>query len=323
MSCLDDIINSDRVIIGVRDFKDCSNPEARLYINDLPGMSLKLAAQITPEQFQSGAEFLRSCNIMAVRQVFDEFAQELQPYFNFANIIETRDLKIFSTTLNAVSATERGIIVKRWRSEAARLYVENVYIKVAQAGTATIKIIDGAVETTTEVNLVEGLNEIRLDYKASEEQIRIVFDQAAFETYDGAWNKSSGGCSSCGGSSSGKGIFVSGWDGTGETSNTYGVGVKVHAQCYEEEILCSLLSKMYFLIWYKSGILVLREHIATNRINHMATFGTDRAKELKEEYENEYQSKYNILVKSAYQHLRSTKGECVKCSGLRYAQATP
>lgn len=320
MSCIDDIISGERVIIGIRNYTGCQDPEGKLYINDLPGFSLKNAANIAPESFSTGYDFLKHCNTMAVRHVFDEFAVELGPYFDFGNIIETRDVKTFKTTPNAVSATERGIVIKRWRSEAARMFVEYVYINVEQAGTVDLNIIDGDLTTTQEIELVAGINEIRLDYKANEEQIKITFDQSAFETYDGAWTK--GGCSSCGGGGK-KGLYITGWDGTKEVSNTYGFGVKVHAQCYEENVMCSLLPKMYFLLWYKSGILVLREHVATNRINHIATFGQERAKDLLVELEAEYKEKYQVLVKGAYNYLRTMKGDCITCNGIRYVQATP
>lgn len=321
MSCIDEIIDGSRVIIGIRDYKACATPESRLYINDLPGMSLKNAAAITPDQWASGTEFLRQSTIMAARHVFDEFASELQPYFNFKNIVESRDLKVFSTRTNAASATERGIVVKRWRSEAARLYVEHVYVKVSQDGTVTIKIIDGQNETETEFDVVAGTNILRLDYKAEEESIRIVFDQTAFETYDLSYTKG-GGCSTCG-SGSNRNIYVSGWDGSQETSNTYGMGVKVHVQCYEENILCSLLPKMYFLMWYKSGIMILNEHMASSRINHVTVFGKEQAEKLLERYEAEYKEKYKILVKSAYEFLRTTKGECITCNNIRYVQSLP
>jgi hypothetical protein len=145
--CIDKIISGDRVIIGVRDYKACSDPESRLYINDLPGLSLKAAANIAPEQFETGADFLNQSAIMAVRHVFDEFSLIISRYFDFRNIVETRDVSSFKTAKNSASATERGIVVKRWRSEAARLFIEKLYIKAAQAGNVTIKVVDGCVTT--------------------------------------------------------------------------------------------------------------------------------------------------------------------------------
>lgn len=321
MSCLDEIINGTRVIIGVKDYQQCGSPESHLYINNLPGMSLKNAANVTPDDWQTGAEFLKQCTIMAARQVFDEFSQELQPYFDWQNIVETREIKVFKDTYNSVSDTERGIIIKRWRSEAARIFIEELYINVRQSGSATIQVIDGQITTTYETELLEGFNTVRIDHKADSEIVKVVFNQAAFETYECSFSRGSG-CSTCG-SGSGKNIFVSGWDGTKETSSCWGVGVKVHVKCFEENILCSLLPRMYFLLWYKAGILCLQEQLASSRINHIVTFGKEKAEFMLAEYQAEYKEKYNILVKSSYNFLRSTKGECIKCNNIRYVQATP
>jgi len=322
MSCLDDILNGDRVIIGIRDYTECATPESRLYINDLPGFSLKKAANVAPESWSTGVEFLNQCIKLATQHVFDEFAHELTPYFEFGNIVESRDVKTYSDTVISAAALDRGIIIKRWRSEAARLYVESVTVKVMQSGTALITIIDGSAMFTKSVDLEVGINDINIGYKAENEQIKIVFDQTNFDTFDGAWTKGSGGCNTCN-SGSKKGIFINGWDGTNESSLTYGVGARVHMQCYEDNILCSLIPKMYFLLWYKAGILVLTEHANTNRINHIATFGQDQAKEMLKTLTDEYQSKYKQLVRSAYEFLRNTKGECIKCNDIRYVQSHP
>jgi hypothetical protein len=322
MSCLDDIISGKRIIIGVKDYVQCKDPESKLYINQLPGITLKQAANITPESIRSGGEFLKECTVMAARHVFDEFSQELQPYFDFNNIVESREINRFSEQYNAVYAGDRGLIVRRWRSEAARLFIEEVYVKVKQSGTITLNVIDG--NTTTEYQAeveADAINTVVINHRTESESVKIVFDQSSVESYEGTYN-SYDGCSSCGYRNS-KNIFVGGWNGSGTDGKNYGLGVKVHAQCYEDNILCSLVPKMYFLIWYKSGILALKEHVATSRMNHIATFTKEKAEQLLEQYEVEYREKYNILVKSSFNFLRSTKGECIKCNNTRYVQALP
>lgn len=322
MSCLDDILNGTRTIIGVRNFTACENPESKLYVNDLPGFSLKKAADIAPESYNSGNEFMHSSIKLATQHVFDEFAHELTPYFEFGNIVETREVIVFSAETIAPANVERGIIVKRWRSEAARLFVETVFIKSATAGDITLKITGDPVEYTKAVTLEIGLNEIHIGKRFDAEQIKILFNQDGIETYQGAWTTGSQGCRSCG-SGSNKGLFITGWNGTGEVSQTFGIGARVHMQCYEDNILCSLLPKMYFLLWYKAGMIMLQEHINTNRLNHIAMFGQEKSKELLAYLTEEYNKKYATLVRSAYDFLRNTKGECIKCNDIRYVHATP
>ena len=322
MSCLEDILNDDRVIIGIRNFTACETPESKLFINDLPGFSLKKAADIAPESFKSGNEFMQSAIKLATQHVFDEFAHELTPYFEFGNIIETREVKTYNEQTIAGADVERGIIIKRWRSESARLFVETVFIKSATAGDITLKITGDKTDYTKTVTLEVGINEVHIGQRFDAEQIKILFNQDGIETYQGAWVTGSQGCRSCG-SGSNKGLFITGWNGTGETSQTFGIGVRVHMQCYEDNILCSLLPKMYFLLWYKAGIVILQEHINTNRLNHIALFGQDKSKELLAFLQEEYAKKYGTLVRSAYEFLRNTKGECIKCNDIRYVQTLP
>lgn len=48
--------------------------------------------------------------------------------------------------------------------------------------------------------------------------------------------------------------------------------VLANVQCYEEEILCQLLPRMAFAIWYQSGIEILQEHVASGRVNAVVNF---------------------------------------------------
>jgi hypothetical protein len=323
MNCLEEIQCGNRVIIGIKDYSACSTPESGLWINELPGMSLKKAANVTPEQWQSGNEFIKSCIKMAVKHVFDEFATELQPYFDFNLIVQSRVINKYKTTLIPLANLERGIVVKRWRSEAARLYINEIYINVAQAGSATIKVIDGANTTEYSAVLTAGLNTVIIRYKAEQEQIKIVFNQNTFDTYDLNYSAATG-CSTCGGGNPNKNIFVTGWDGVKEVNGkSFGIGVNVNVQCYEENILCYLIPKMSFLIWYKSGIVFLNEYINSDRINHATLFGKEQAKETLANYQEEYKTKYKILIKSAYNFLKSTKGECITCNQMKYVETTP
>ena len=322
MSCLDSILAGERTIIGVRNFTECENPESKLYINDLPGFSLKKAADVAPESWQSGNAFFHQCIKLATQHVFDEFAHELTPYFDFANIVETREVKQFKDTTITGADAERGLLIKRWRSETARLFVDTVFIKSATASEVTLKIKGDSTDYEKTVTLEVGLNEIFIGKRFEAEQIKIVFNQDGITTYDGAWSTGSSGCRSCGGGSR-KGIYVTGWDGSTESGLFYGVGARVTMQCYEDTVMCLLLPKMYFLLWYKAGILVLQEHINTSRINHIATFGVDKAKEMLPVLQEEYKSKYATLVRSAYEFLRNTKGDCIKVNDIRYVQVTP
>lgn len=331
MNCIEDIVCGKKVIIGVKDYINCTKPESGLFINQLPGITLKTAANVANEEFQGGLELMRQSTIMAAQQVKDEFISRLGPLFNFNSIVETRQLDQFTDKVLPAAPLERGIVVKRWRSELARTFIDSVYIRVQNAGSATLKIIEVVQEgqtykeckvTNYQINLLaDCVNTIKLDYLAQTEQVRIVFDQTSFDTNNCGYNQFGNTCNTCYGIS--KGITIQGWNGTKEDGNCYGVGVYVNVRCYEENVFCALLPRMYFLMWYKSGIVFLEDFIASTRINNFTIFGKEQAKELLKQYTEKYNEKYEVIIKNAYDFIKSTKGECLTCNGSKYVQSTP
>lgn len=331
MNCLEEITCGSRTIIGVRDYHGCTKPESGLFINQLPGITLKTAANVANEEMQSGLELMKQSTIMAAQQVKDEFVARLGPMFDFNAIVETRQLNVFSDKTIPALAAERGIIVKRWRSELARTFIADVYIRVQNAGPAVLKVIEIVQEgqtykecktTTYNVDLVaDCVNTIKLDYLAETEQVKIVFDQTAFVTNYCGSGMLGNSCNTCYGRANG--ITVVGWNGVKEDPKCFGVGALVNVRCYEENIFCALLPRMYFLLWYKSGIVFLEEMIASTRINNFTIFGKEQAKELLKQYTEKYNEKYEVIIKNAYDYIRSTKGECLTCNGSKYVQSTP
>lgn len=323
MGCLNDFLCGTRTIIGIRDYDECNIPESGLYINDIPGISLKIASKIANEEFHTGAILIQKRINIATKLVFDEFSQEIAKYFDFSAVIETRDCNRFNETLYPAANLDRGLILKRWRSEMAQIYIQEIYIKVdtTQAGVV-VSIVDGDTTTNFTVDLVANVTyTLFANYTAVNEQVKILINNNLFQTYgcDCLTNKSS--CGSCSGGP--KGFFITGWDGTNETVKCFGLSVNASVRCYEENVICALIPRMYFILWYKSGIEFLNEYINSDRLNNVTLFTKDRAKELREELEIEYKVRYSNFIKSIYNFLKSTKGECVVCNGNKYIETHP
>lgn len=324
MGCLNDILCGSRVIIGIRDFAECNKPESNLFINELPGITLSNAAMVANEEVNSGYAELKRVIGLSTKMVFDEFATEISPYFNFDAIIQTRELKQFSGNFLPFASLQRGLVVKRFRSELAQIYVEEIYFKCNQTGSFIIKLFDGPIGFDYTINAVAGeIVALRIDYKAKSESITLLCDNSSIEVYNGALNNITGGCGSCGGGNSSNGLFVTGWDGTKEVAKYYGIGIKASIRCYEENVLCSLLPRMYFLLWYKAGIQFCNELIHSTRMNKICTFGKDKAEKLRDELIIDYDEKYKTFVKNIYGYLKTTKNDCLTCNGNTYVQALP
>jgi hypothetical protein len=323
--CLQDIICGNRTIIGIRDFAACAQPESGLFLNDLPGVSLKVAAAVANPEQHTGVQLMRQCLALSARRVFQDFSYRMAGYFDFNAVVEARKVNVFNNTVLPAVAADRGLVLKRWRSEAARIFIADVYVKAGVNGAATINIIDGSNTTAYNVTLIAGQSiVVPVNYRAESEEVRIVMDNTGVPVYscDMASLRDPG-CFSCGGARNAKGLFVAGWDGTQEVQRCYGIGAFAQIQCQEEIIICSLLRRMHFIMWYAAGIEFMRQRMESNRLNEIVLFTQERAKELLEQYTKDYEREWQSFVKSTYNYMRTLKGDCIQCTGNVYTQTTP
>ena len=330
MGCLKDILCGKRVIIGIKDYDACATSESGLTINEIPGITLKKAAAIQSEEFNSGADMLNNLIKRAIRLTFQEWTEKISPQFEFNAVTSARMLNHFKAPAIAPAAISRGLVIKRWRSELSQLFVENVYIQTVEGGDVTFNIIDGGKTVPfTATLLPNAMNTIRTDYIADSEQIQIVMDNTSQTVYGGSiylrspWGGINGECNVCGGGGGLRDMYITGWNGTAEQNNYFGIGADVSVRCYEENIICKLLSRMYFLFWYRTAICYFEEQLSSDRINPITIFTKDKAEQNLLIYTEKYNNAFKNFVPTIKSFLISTKGECIQCKGMKYAQQTP
>lgn len=327
MNCLEKILCDQRVIIGVRNFDGCTKPESSLFINDYPGVDLKTASKITGDELLTGNKALQECTKLAIKYVNSDLMDFINQKFRFNNIVETRqtDVNFISEILPAANK-DRGRTLTRWRSELAKIFVEEVYIKPDADIVIDLFIEDGVTTKKYEdVTLKKNqVNIVPIGYIAQSEKIKIYFNQSSA----GFYNCNSGyfkmGCSVCGsGKNSNDDFLMRGWNGTAEDGNCYGMGVLASVRCYYEDIFCRLLPNLYFPIYYRSVIEFMNMRIHTNRVNNIAMFGEDKAREIKEEVEGLYTEKLKRVTDNSRALLQSIKADCIICNSIQYVQSTP
>lgn len=326
MECLNKILCGEYSLVGIRDFVNCAHPETILYINDIPGITLKSASAIANDEQRTGYNLLNDKIKLATKKIFHRFSSIVSDSFNFSSILVAKEIHNFTNTTHSPASLNRGLVIRRWRSEVARIYVEKLYIKVAESGIAIVTIKDGDLEKNYQVSLLGGItNEIDIRYKAKSEHIYITFDQTNFTTY-GCKIVDTYGCTSCGTSRHHQGglqLDVKGYDGSNEVYDCYGMGILANVQCYEEEILCQLLPRMAFMIWYQSGIEILQEHVASGRVNAVVNFTKDQARETLVDLEEDLKEEEKQFRKNITNFLKITRGECFTCNGNKSTHAIP
>lgn len=323
MGCLQDIKCGKRVIIGIRDWKDCDKPESDIFINDAPGITLKSAAAIASDEQKSGYDLLKSIIKNATVFTFDDFVNQINSTFQYDYIAEIRKIKYFDGSVLPMVAKDRGLVLKRWRSDMAQIYVEYIHLKSATSGTFDFKIIDGNETKTVTVQLQADIEKsVFVDYMADSEEIRIVADNTAMEVYSGPISSYANGCSACG--SQNENFFMTGWNGNSEELKYFGIGVTAMVKCVEEKMICKLLPRMSFIIWYRAQMMFWDEALKGTRLNPISTHTKAIAEAAYDDAKVEYDKHYANFVPTIKNYLIKTKGDCIKCnSSIKYANTIP
>ena len=73
MECLNKILCGEYSLVGIRDFVNCAHPETILYINDIPGITLKSASAIANDEQRTGYNLLNDKIKLATKKIFHNF----------------------------------------------------------------------------------------------------------------------------------------------------------------------------------------------------------------------------------------------------------
>lgn len=73
MECLNKILCGEYSLVGIRDFVNCAHPETILYINDIPGITLKSASAIANDEQRTGYNLLMIKLNLQQRKFFTDF----------------------------------------------------------------------------------------------------------------------------------------------------------------------------------------------------------------------------------------------------------
>jgi hypothetical protein len=310
-NCLDNYV-------GVR----CLTPDPRsgYYINDLEGLNLRYAADIADSDYVSGLEFLRSKIAFATDLVLSDLLTYTLPFFRINSIIDELSAGNYKTNFLTPNPSDRGFDIKVRNSRLLRIRVRKVEIRIQETNTSSSIIInDGNDSTsfpfTTDSN---GIAEIFPDYLSKTDRIFVTLNDTSLNVLD-TEIKSGCGCSS----KSGRYLYVSGWNGTGNSSSSYGLSLDLNAECSLDEIGCILAPRLGLPILYRSGIEVVKEAITTDRLNSITLLDSDKGEFLLESFSKEYDKSLKALIESIPNLFRRIDDCCVVCNQSRYGVTIP
>lgn len=323
MECINDIYCGRYALVGIRDYINCPHPENVLFINDIPGLTLKVASQIANEEKRTGYNFLNDKIIHASKLIINKFDHLSARFFDVNSVIESKEISSFGTATNEPSNTERGLILSKPQSETAKIYIEELYIKTVESGIVEVKIYDGDITKTYEVSVIGNkTNATTIRYKCKSNTVKILFNQELYTTYSCEIGGSSS-CRSCGGKKANKSLTITGWDGISQNQKCYGLGVLANVQCFSEEVICQLLPRMAFMILYQAGVEICTEMLASQRITPVVTFGKDKAEQILNYCASRLKEEEDNFTRTLPTYLKNTRGECFVCKGSQIKYGTP
>jgi len=314
MGCLDGIISPDKTI----------SSRGSLYANLLPGVTLSLLDNLAKDEQADYLECWSDIYTRAKINFISDVHTQLAGKFHIDKKLVSRETSQFDTT--NVTASNPGLQIYFYSSKYSRMYITSlqVYSNTVVSGavfTVYDTDINGQVLGTITANLAIGLNTIYVDqeYEAAT-QIFISYNSTTlslrqtenryFNNYSYyAFNKLE--CSyPC---------FFSGYrygaEG-GEYScsvfqvNGGGLNVVFNIICSIEKFICQNINIFKVALWWRVGVELMVERIASDRFNRWTTLTSDRAKELMELYQGEYDSHLKMSVNN----LKMTEDNvCFEC----------
>jgi hypothetical protein len=310
-SCLDNLIGVKCLSV---------NPKSGLWINDLEGINIRMAADIADSGYMSGLQLLEKKINFASELVMQELSGFLLPYFRVNSAIDELLVGDFNSNYLAPSPNDRGIKATVKNTRMMRVFVGEVKIRIQQVNfTHSFEIIDGLNSTsfpfTTDAN---GEASVFANYISSNREIYILMDNTAINPAD---TDVKSGCSCS--SKSSQFMLVNGWSGSGVGNNSYGIKAQLTAECKTDELICIISQHLRFPILYKSGLEIVKEAKATDRLNSVTLLDNDKINFLYEEFSMQYDRHMKIVVNQLPELFKRIDDICVICNQSRYVYGNP
>ena len=295
-------------------------PTSGLYINDLEGLNLKYAANIADSDYISGLQFLNDKIQFATKLVISDLTRYSLPYFRINSVVDELSVGDWGNTNLAPQSADRGVHLQIKRSRMLRINVSNIKINTGNSFITSDVYIEDGINTTNYSFTTDasGDAEINLNFTSTTQDVYIYMDNTSINVNNSSI-KTGCGCSS----KSGQYLSAYGWNGSGNSNSTYGLKVQATAVCDNDEFACVLGPKLGLPILYRSGIEILHEAVATDRLNSLTLLDTDKINFLLENWTAEYDKQMKMLIESLPQLLRRIDECCIVCNQNRYIQGLP
>lgn len=304
MNCLKDYI-------GVRNCGQ-DNPESGLFINDLPGISLKVLDNIANDEQVTFLNVWNAVQARATQRINTAVTNYFGKRYRIKKLAQTTVLpKVYDA--NEVTPAEdeyRGFAVsiaeECFTSNLQVIHIQELSLYLLEASEVTFKVYDITKGIFTEiwtktVELEAGWNKIVVNENFYEsETIFVGYNAEEIDSVELKLDTSEdcdcyGVCfcsPNCGmeirGAVFGQGIVY--------PNNTFGLAGVVSVKCMYESLVCNNKSLFATALWYLLGAEIMNERMYSDRLNRYTTIDLSKAKDLRTEFENIFINELNTAI---------------------------
>lgn len=316
-------------IISVRDV--CAGEQAQslsgLDLMDAPEISARNLANIANEEYITGLNLARKKVAQALILVRNDMMSVMAANRVLPNLLAKKyTVGEFKTTINyPAEPKERGVTLyknRKIKGNLRKLKVHEVQVyALADVEGATLKIYDdyanGMVSTYTIDLTANQVNTFNVEYEVKGSFARVLLDGTNVPVA-GTYLTCFTGCNGtmpndCG--------YTKGWYDDREISSKEGFGINLVFSCacdYDQLMADMAQTYMGEIIWLKTRVLLLEEHLRTNRLNNWVVYGREETKEYLVDIENQYRDKWQVFVNAMPGLLKQFNDDCLQCNGIRW-----
>ena len=298
-----------------------STPDSGIFINQLPGIELKMIDSLADEQQVDFNGVYDDIQERATRRLKTDVNAEFKKRYLLKNLTQSIDMGrlIDTTSVTPVGAQYRGVTLTLDRQDENFAYsnlqtirVQDVSLFFNVNAATTIKVFD--LETGTELFTKTvaapgstGYQTITILREFTAREIFIAYDATLLSSVEqdlqklkNATNRSQDGCTFFSISSSGanRNAELRGATSDITTSvveddlttgdNSFGLSVKWTVTCSFDTFVCNNKEAFTRALWLLLGIEMMMELQHSSRLNQFTAFDRNKAKELWKKFEVEY-----------------------------------
>lgn len=284
--------------IGINNVCSPVAPTSGLYLNQLPGMTIKVAQKIMTSENESAVTFLNECIDFGLRETIEDVRKAAYPYIRMNSVIENNTVGYWKDDLVPVALEAgkyKGIRIRIDEYPYLSFNLSAIWLQLDASVTTNIKIFDliSGTQLGSDIPITTVANKptrvvVNLKFPTNKQRLHlfIAYDSSVAGTFQTLIGQGiAGDCYSCGqipkGYCDDYCYFYGGKIDQGDAkistnieaiSGSGGMSLDYSLSCNPENFICNISNAIALPALYRIGAQIMLEaKLNTERLNSLVT----------------------------------------------------